>query len=218
MAESTGNYEKQVYQARELFLKYDQEEMIRKYQLEQDPEFLYLKLLLQPIRISRSTGEVWQQNISGQWERCIDYELVMTVYDVLCTPVSDPKLSGAWGPLHGLQATMSSPSPDKLFGAYGQCFQGKAEALADACRALEGEAQAIPKSADVCSKIWILPFFPVIFQFWDGDEEFAPKIMLLWDRNALDFMHFETLYYVIGLLLQRLLELCGISPEQRRQA
>ena len=29
-----------------------------------------------------------------------------------------------------------------------------------------------------------------------------------WDRKALDFMHFETLYYVIGLLLQRLVRLC----------
>ena len=66
----------------------------------------------------------------------------------------------------------------------------------------------MPKSADVCSKIPILPFFPVIFQFWEGDEEFAPKIMILWDRKALDFMHFETLYYVIGLLLQRLVRLC----------
>lgn len=32
--------------------------------------------------------------------------------------------------------------------------------------------------------------------------------MILWDKKALDFMHFETLYYVIGLLLQRLAELC----------
>ena len=44
------------------------------------------------------------------------------------------------------------------------------EALAQACLALGGEPQPVPKSADVCSKIPILPFFPVIFQFWEGDE------------------------------------------------
>ena len=39
MAEiSTGNYEKQVYIARELFLKYDQEKMIRKFALAHDAE------------------------------------------------------------------------------------------------------------------------------------------------------------------------------------
>ncbi len=70
-----------------------------------------------------------------------------------------------------------------------------------------GEPQPVPKSADVCSKIPILPFFPVIFQFWEGDEE-STEVLILWDRKALDFMHFETLYYVIGLLLQRLVRLC----------
>lgn len=213
MAEiSTGNYEKQVYIARELFLKYDQAAMIRKFALAHDAEFLYLELLHQPCRISRSTGAVEQQ-IEGVWSLCVSYELVMTVYDVLCSSVPHPVLSGEWVPLYGLQATMSSPNQDKLFGSYGARFQDRTKQLARACLALGGEMQSVPKSADVCSRIPILPFFPVIFQFWDGDEEFAPKIMILWDRKALDFMHFETLYYVVGLLLQRLAKMCDTQGE-----
>ena len=208
MAEiSTGNYEKQVYIARELFLKYDQEKMIRTFALAHDAEFLYLELLHELCRISRSTGTVEQQR-GGVWHQCANYELVLTVYDVLCSSVPHPKLSGEWTPLYGLQATMSSPNQDKLFGSYGARFQDRTRQLSQACRTLGGEMQSVPKSADVCSRIPILPFFPVIFQFWEGDEEFAPKIMILWDKKALDFMHFETLYYVIGLLLQRLAELC----------
>lgn len=204
---STGNYEKQVYLARDLFLKYDQDEMIRKFDLDSDVQFLYVELLHQPCRISRSTGTVEQQ-CEGAWQLCANYELVMTIYDVLCCSAAKPELSGEWGPLYGLQATMSNPSPDKIFTGYAETFNGKTEALTRACRMLGGEMQSVPKSADVCSKIPILPFFPVIFQFWEGDEEFAPKIMILWDRKALDFMHFETLYYVAGLLLQRLAEFC----------
>lgn len=49
-------------------------------------------------------------------------------------------------------------------------------------------------------------FFPVAFRFWEGDEEFSPVITLLWDKNSLDFMHFETLYYVMNHLLERLKE------------
>ena len=82
---------------------------------------------------------------------------------------------------------------------------------------MQKNSEPVPKSADVCSKIPILPFFPVIFQFWEGDEEFAPKIMILWDRKALDFMHFETLYYVIGLLLQRLVRLCDTQLRHVRR-
>ena len=179
---STGNYEKQVYFARDLFLRYDQDEMIRKFDLTSDGQFLYVELLHQSCRVSRSTGIVERLELDGMWTPCENYELVMTIYDVLCRSAVKPELSGEWGPLYSLQATMSSPSPDKLFAGYAEKFNGRTEALAQACLALGGEPQPVPKSADVCSKIPILPFFPVIFQFWEGDEEFAPKIMILWDR------------------------------------
>ena len=41
---STGNYEKQVYFARDLFLRYDQDAMIRKFDLTSDGQFLYCLL------------------------------------------------------------------------------------------------------------------------------------------------------------------------------
>ena len=208
---SAGNYEKQVYLARNLFLKYDQEEMIRKFNLASDEQFIYIELLHQRCRIQRNTGVVEQSDLDGIWTPCENYELVMTVYDALCCSAVKPELSGEWAPLYGLQATMSSPSPDKIFTGYADTFNGKTEALARACLALGGEPQSVPKSADVCSKIPVFSFFPVIFQFWEGDEEFAPKIMILWDRKALDFMHFETLYYVAGLLLQSLDRMCAAN-------
>ena len=39
------NYEKQVYTGRELFLKYDQDKLIKKYGLKHDEEYLYLKYI-----------------------------------------------------------------------------------------------------------------------------------------------------------------------------
>ncbi|MBQ2382983.1 MAG: DUF3786 domain-containing protein [Oscillospiraceae bacterium] len=27
-------------------------------------------------------------------------------------------------------------------------------------------------------------FFPVLLRFWEGDEEFPPKLQLMWDRNT----------------------------------
>ena len=162
---STGNYEKQVYFARDLFLRYDQDAMIRKFDLTSDGQFLYVELLHQSYRISRSTGVVERLELDGMWTPCENYELVMTIYDVLCHSAAKPELSGEWGPLYGLQATMSSPSPDKIFVRYAEKFSGRTEALAQACLALGGELQPVPKSADVCSKILILAVFPVIFQF-----------------------------------------------------
>ena len=46
--------------------------------------------------------------------------------------------------------------------------------------------------------------FSVLFQFWDGDEEFPPRIRWLFDENALSFMHYETLWYVMGAAWSRM--------------
>ena len=50
----------------------------------------------------------------------------------------------------------------------------------------------------------VTPFFPVVLQFWAGDEEFPPKLLILWDRNTPAFLHYETTFYLQGDLLDRL--------------
>ena len=52
------NYEKQVYTGRELFLKYDQDKLIKKYGLKHDEEYLYLKYIGTEYRINRRHGAV----------------------------------------------------------------------------------------------------------------------------------------------------------------
>ena len=58
--------------------------------------------------------------------------------------------------------------------------------------------------ADVAFRIPVTPFFPVLLQFWESDEEFPPKLRLMWDRNADSFLHFETTFFLQGDLLERL--------------
>ena len=87
---------------------------------------------------------------------------------------------------------------------YAARFNGHLEELRSACEKLGGVLQARMAGADVTCKFQVTPFFPVLLQFWEGDEEFTPKLMLLWDRNTDQFMHFETTFYLQGDLLQRL--------------
>ncbi|MBQ1206949.1 MAG: DUF3786 domain-containing protein, partial [Lachnospiraceae bacterium] len=91
-------------------------------------------------------------------------------------------------------------------GKYAALFSGRAEQLQMACQQIGGRQPAITAGADVCWEFDLFPFLPVQFRFWDGDDEFPPQIKLLWDKNTLDFMHFETTYYAQGLLLHRLRE------------
>ena len=68
-----------------------------------------------------------------------------------------------------------------------------------------GQIQEKLAGADFTCLIPVTPYFPVLLQFWEGDEEFPPKLMLLWDENSMSFLHFETTYYLQGDLLERLI-------------
>ena len=59
---------------------------------------------------------------------------------------------------------------------------------------------------DVSRILDVFDFFPVCVRFWDADEEFPASLQFLWDANALDFLYYETLWYVMGDLLERLTE------------
>lgn len=51
----------------------------------------------------------------------------------------------------------------------------------------------------------------VWMQFWQGDEEFPARLRWLWDENALMYLKYETMYYAVELLEDRLLQHPGFS-------
>lgn len=206
----TDNYDKQALMARELFLKYDWRAMAEKFGLETEGEYLYLRLLNRRYRISGESGVIEGCTEAGEepcstvqrYQECRDYDIIMALYDVLCYSKERPLLAGEWCALYNLQITMSSPNADLFTRKYAESFSGKTGQLQAACKKIGGREIGITAGADVCWEFDVFPFFPVQFRFWDGDEEFPAQIKLLWDKNSLRFLHFETLYYVMGILLE----------------
>ena len=43
-------------------------------------------------------------------------------------------------------------------------------------------------------------------KFYHSDEDFPPSVTLLWDENMLQFVYYETVFYIAGVLLRRLQE------------
>ena len=80
------------------------------------------------------------------------------------------------------------------------------EEVKQACTCLGGKQTERLAGADLTFEMPVLPGFSVLFQFWDGDEEFQPKILLLWDKVSLSYLHFETTYYLQGDLLKAILQ------------
>ena len=204
MKKSASNYDLQVDIAKRIFLEYDQELLIRKFHLEADADWIYLTYLNTPCRINRTAGGV-EESIKGAWIECRSFSTVMTIYDLLCYHQGEnaPTLAGQWCAV-GTFVVTGVTETDTFTKKYAAIFDGRIEALKAACESLGGVLQPRMAGADVTCRFPVTPFFPALLQFWEGDEEFPPKLMLLWDRNTDKFLHFETTFYLQGDLLERL--------------
>ena len=80
-------------------------------------------------------------------------------------------------------------------------IQREPDAFAEACRSLD--AQQIP-GADMGYAIELFEGLRVGVQFWFGDEEFLPRLRYLWDENATRYLRYETMFYAVGLLKNRI--------------
>ena len=189
------------------FLKYDQAEMIRKFDLRADSDYIYISFLGRSHRVSRSSGTVEWSDDGFETAAEADYNVSMTIFDVLCKSAPRCSCSGVFKSVHSLGRPLHSASPGgSLFQASAGEFASDPEALDRACRALGGRKYF---AGDIAYVLPLFDFLPVVFQYWLPDDEFEAGITFLWDENTLDFMHFETTFFAAGHVLARLREESG---------
>ena len=201
---AVSNYDLQVDIGKRIFLEHDQRLLIGKFSLDADGQYIYLTYLNTPCRISRTSGGI-EEFVCGKWRECRDFSTVMTIYDLLChhKGATAPVLENAWCTV-GTFVITGVTETQTFTGKYAKLFDGHLEKLQQACGKLGGSLQPRMAGADLTCRFQVTPFFPVLLRFWESDEEFPPKLTLLWDRNTIQFMHFETTFYLQGDLLERL--------------
>jgi hypothetical protein len=226
-----SNYEITKKKMAQQFLKYDQNEMIAKYHLASDESYLYIEFVGARYRVSREDGIVWRIESemdgghgaegAGSLDAHEDgtafaeemflceagYNEAMSIYDVLCYARSDCHTSGHFcpiGSLEGIVLTRLAKPGDDTFRADSDYFDTRTSLLHEACRRLGGVAEG---RGDVAYRIPVFSFLPLRFQFWQSDEDFPAKIDFLWDSNILQYMHYETVWFVMTHVMQRLREM-----------
>ena len=50
------------------------------------------------------------------------------------------------------------------------------------------------------------PALCIEFSFWESDEDFPAQLQLFTDKNLLQYIHYETAWYMFGYLLTRIAE------------
>lgn len=200
-----SNYDRQVDLAREIFLQYDQALLIRKFGLKADEAYLYLTYLNSDFRICRKKGQVDERLPEQGWKECRNFSSVMTIYDLLCFHRGE-----TLPPPSGIRQTIGSfviggvQETDPFTREAALLFDRNLPKLETACPALGGILQPPSAGADVSCLFPVTDFFSVLLRFWAKDEDFPPSVSLLWDRNTLEYIHFETAFYLQGDLLERL--------------
>ena len=199
--ERKNNYAIQAGQARKLFCARNPDEVVRAHRLRADETFLYLRLLGEDYRVTRADGHIARRE-GEAWAPADGFDETLTIFDLLCDAKPGRHAAGAWkttldfgGQVH--RGLMEPDRADELELLYDR----QPELLERACLRLGGTPMA---GADLG---FALPFFEdlrIAVQFWHGDDEFSPRLRVLWDANADQYLRYETMYYAIGLLKTRL--------------
>ena len=200
--EKRDNYKIQAQRARERFLTYDQQTLIRKFRMKADEEYLYTRMLATPYRISRVTGDL-QRQAGEAWENANTYNEVMTLLDLLCDSRDDRWISGRWSNMQAFGLQFHQNLLEEPRDPAAVYFDRDPERLRRACRALGGET--IP-GGDIGFSVELFDGLRIGVLFWAGDEEFLPRLRYLWDENAKQYIRYETMYFAVNLLMRRLRE------------
>lgn len=196
------NYLIQAIQAKQHFLTYDQMKLIRKLKAAADDDYLYVTFLQEPYRLNRKTGDV-QRCMDGDWVDGNSFGEVMTLLDLVCDSREDRYLSGRWKSMGQFGLLFHQNLLEEKRDKTADLFDRDPEGLHRACKRLGG--RPIP-GADIGYAIELFDGLEIGVQFWHGDDEFYPRLRYLWDENALMYIRYETMYFAIPLLLQRIRE------------
>lgn len=199
--ERRNNYLIQAAQAKQRFLTYDQAALIQKFGLEADKDYFYVNLLCKSYRLNRHTGDLEKCSDDG-WADGNSYEEVMTLLDLLCDSRNDRRIAGRWENMqtfgnmfHRELLEVRNPVADRI--------DREPDIFRQACRNLDG--LPLP-GCDIGFGMELFDGLRIGIQFWHGDEEFYPRLRYLWDANARQYLCYETMYFAVDLLRQRILE------------
>ena len=201
MIQKRDNYAIQAEEARLRFLTYDQEAM----PVPMDDTFLYLRFCGSDYRICRADGHLFRR--AGEaWLPADSHGEVLTIFDYLCdakpgrAPAREAvSMAFLGGHVHANLAAAS--------GSLERAIDADPEAFRRACLALDGREAA---GGDLCFDLDLFPDLPIRLRFWHADEDFPASLDLLWDRNALQFLRYETTWFAAGVLRRRLRETMGL--------
>lgn len=202
-----SNYDQVIENWRLKFLEMDQEELIRKFQLEADEEFLYIIYFSKRFRIDRKTGFITEDGKSP------GFDTVMNIYNTFYYSAAHPVASGNLVAFRQVKRVYPFEAAYRrtIISRLQELFSGKTEELRKACEALGG---TLLPQGDVGYVLPVFPFLNIAVLFWDKDEEFEAQANMLFDSEITEFIHEENVVCVAADAVYYLTLAAGMTPEK----
>ena len=202
-----SNYDQVIENWRLKFLEMDQEELIRKFQLEADEEFLYIIYFSKRFRIDRKNGFITEDGKSP------GFDTVMNIYNTFYYSAAHPVASGNLVAFRQVKRVYPFEAAYRrtIIFRLQELFAGKTEELRKACEALGG---TLLPQGDVGYVLPVVPFLNIAVLFWDKDEEFEAQANMLFDSEITEFMHEENVVCVAADAVYYLTLAAGMTPEK----
>ena len=188
------NYEISRDRAQEYFLSFDQDAIIRAWDLEHDETNLYVSFFGRDYAVSRKEGTVtrcWNGETAGFGE-------VLSIFDLLCHAGENKSVSVRYAPVNSLKGRPPMGVGTDFHTGTASQFDRDPEAFRRACLALGGTPVNM---GDLGFRFPVFGELSVILKFYRADEDFPASLTLLWDENMLQFVFYETVFYMAGHLL-----------------
>ena len=194
------NYERSRLRAEAYFLNFDQAEIIRRWDLRHNEDFLYVDFLGRTYAICRRTGGVtrlWDQQEAG-------FEEALSIFDLLCHEGDHKHTAGTFAPVNSLKGRPVTAGVETSFHSKTAArFDSDPDAFVRACLALGGKPVEM---GDMGFQFPVFGPLSVILKFYHSDEDFPAALTCLWDANTLQFLFYETVFYAAGFLLSAIVD------------
>lgn len=188
--------------AREYFLGCDLRKLLLRPGVAAEGEKITFPFLGSMVSVSRETGIVTCAYPDGKsWEG--DFSECLSIYDWLCDAKFDVQPSENYCPVHSLPGVLVGGNGGLSMGDKKLCTLAdkNPDAFRAACEFLGGESYP---AGEIGYKVAVFPNLSVILKFYHSDEDFPAQLTVLWDRNTLELVKYETTYYIAGVLFRRL--------------
>lgn len=192
------NYAIMARSAAERFLTYDIKTLTRKPGVEDCGTHLAIRFLGERVLVSKATGII----TFPERNREANFEEALTVYDWLCDRKETAKAAWEFCPVSSLPGVLVRGNGLMMTGGdLPAQIDKNPGAFLEKCRCMGGKPLNI---GDMGVEILAFPDLPLRLKFYHSDEDFPASLTLLWDKNTLNFIRYETVYYLAGCLFRRL--------------